>query len=319
MPITSEILPGLFFVERGYLNGNHLVAPPGEMGDRSGKATLVDTGYETGWPRTEKALAALGVTPEKVGLIVCTHAHCDHVGGNRRIQEASGCGVAMHPEGRRWVEARDARRTWTSFYDLKADWFTPTRTLADGETLALGAHEFTVLHTPGHTADSVCLYNRRARLLVSADSLWENDLALTTTAIEGEGALDLLRASLDRMEGLEVSTVLPGHGRPFTAFREALAEARKRLKRLRNDPRAQGTALLRKMVIFQLLIYQGETGIAVEEYRRLATRGEWFLDAKERFLGGGDADEAFRATIDDLARKGAVTLKDGKLMATARN
>jgi hydroxyacylglutathione hydrolase len=315
MPITSEILPGLFFIERGYLNGNHLVVP----GDGGSRAVLVDTGYETGWPRTVQALASLGVTPERVGLIVCTHAHCDHVGGNRRIQQASACEIAMHPEGRKWVEARDARRTWTSFYDLAADWFTPTRSLADGETLQLGAHEFTVLHTPGHTADSVCLYNRRERLLFSADALWENDLALTTTAVEGEGSLDTLRASLDRLEGLEVGRVLPGHGRPFTAFREALAEARKRLRRLQDDPRAQGTALLRKMVIFQLLIYQGETGIAVEEYRRLATRGEWFRDAKERFLGGGDADAAFRATIDDLVRKGAVRVTEGRLTAVARN
>jgi hydroxyacylglutathione hydrolase len=311
MPVTHQVLPGLFFVERGYLNGNHLVAA-------GASPALVDTGYETGWPRTREVLARLGVAPERVSLIVCTHAHCDHVGGIRRIQDASGCAVAMHPEGRKWVEQRDARRTWTSFYDLECDWFRPTRDLAEGEAVSLGGHEFSVIHAPGHTADSICLYDRKERVLISADALWENDLALTTTAIEGPGSLEDLRATLERLGSLDARLVLPGHGPPFTAFRAALAEAERRLRRLSGDPRAQGTALLRKMVIFQLLIHQGEEGVTVDEYRRLATRGEWFRDAGERLLGGKDPDVAFRDTIADLVRKGVVSLRDGRLRAVVR-
>ncbi len=57
----------------------------------------------------------------------------------------------------------------------------------------------------------------------------------------------------------------------------------------------------------------------MEEYARIAARGEWFTDARTRFLGGADPAEAFRATIDDLVRKGAVTLRDGRLSTGARN
>ncbi len=87
-----EILKDLFFIERGYLNGNHFVY-------RSEEPILIDTAYASGFSQTEKLIRGLGVDLSKVKLIVNTHCHCDHVGGNKIIQDRSGCDVAMHRIG----------------------------------------------------------------------------------------------------------------------------------------------------------------------------------------------------------------------------
>ena len=84
----NEILKDLFFIERGFLNGNHFVY-------RSDSPVLIDTGYISGFAETEKSITELGVTLSDVSLIVSTHTHCDHIGGNNRIQQKSGCEKAL--------------------------------------------------------------------------------------------------------------------------------------------------------------------------------------------------------------------------------
>ena len=80
---VEEILPDLFFVQRGYLNANHFVF----RGDRP---VLIDTAYLPHFDQTQRIISEIGVDLARVGLIVSTHCHCDHIGGNRRIQELSG-------------------------------------------------------------------------------------------------------------------------------------------------------------------------------------------------------------------------------------
>ncbi len=76
----NEILKDLFFIERGFLNGNHFVY-------RSDTPVLIDTGYISGFEETEKSITQLGVNLPDISLIISTHTHCDHIGGNNRIQQ----------------------------------------------------------------------------------------------------------------------------------------------------------------------------------------------------------------------------------------
>jgi len=86
---NNEILKDLFFIERGFLNGNHFVY-------RSESPVLIDTGYISGFDDTEKLIARLGVKLPDISLIISTHTHCDHIGANHRIQQKSGCEIALH-------------------------------------------------------------------------------------------------------------------------------------------------------------------------------------------------------------------------------
>ena len=71
-----EILKDLFFIERGYLNGNHFVY-------RSKPPVLIDTGYVSEFDETERRITELGVALSDISLIINTHTHCDHIGGNK--------------------------------------------------------------------------------------------------------------------------------------------------------------------------------------------------------------------------------------------
>lgn len=302
-----RIAHDLTFAERGYLNGNQLLAT-------GPSPAVVDTGYVTGWPTTERLLAEVGLAAERVRLVVNTHAHCDHVGGNHQLQRRSGCEIALHPLGRRHVETGDHRATWTGYFDLDADAFRPTRSLADGEPVLLGGREFTVLHAPGHSADSLVLHEPKEGILVSGDVLWEADVGLVNPFVEGSAALATHLETLEKIEPLRVRWVLPGHGRPFHDFAGALAESRKRIGRFMGEPTAQGTALLRKMFVFKLLI---RPGIPEPEFERHVVDSGWYRETVAHLVRG-EPGEVFRATLDDLLRKGVCRREDGKLTATAR-
>ena len=198
----NEILKDLFFIERGFLNGNHFVY-------RSETPVLIDTGYISDYEQTEKSITQLGVNLPDISLIINTHTHCDHIGGNNRTEQKSGCDIALHKVGKYFIDSRDDWSSWWQYYNQEAEFFRCTRSLEDGEIITLGPHEFQVLYTPGHASDGIVLYNRRDKVLLSSDTLWQTDMAVMTLRVEGSRALFDMQASLHKTENLEVQTVYP--------------------------------------------------------------------------------------------------------------
>jgi hydroxyacylglutathione hydrolase len=290
-----EALPGLYFIERGYLNGNHFVLPGPEP-------VLIDTAYYSGWERTRAELDALGVEPARVRLIINTHTHSDHIGGNHRIQKASGCQVALHPLGAGYIRKNDTRSTWLSYYGQEADYFSPTRELEDGETIRVGPHELTVLHTPGHASDGIVLYSAVHKALISSDTLWEKDLAVMTLGVEGDDAVEKALASLERLAGLEARAVFPGHGPFFTDSKNALDHAQKRYKAYLKDPERVWRDQLKRIFIFTLL-KDGAPDEAGFYARLMAT--PWFPETAQHL--SAEPHELFRDTLGLLMSKGLVS------------
>jgi hydroxyacylglutathione hydrolase len=305
MPV--EILPDFFFIERGYLNANHFAY-------RAAAPVLIDTGYIADFAQTRTLLTSIGIALEQIGLIVTTHCHCDHVGGNRLLQELSGCGIALHPLGKRFMEERDDRSTWWRYYRQEAEFFTATQTLADGQAIEIGPHRFEVIHTPGHSADGIALVNRKEKLLLSSDALWEKDMAVMTLKVEGEGALDAMLASLERIALLDVQIVYPGHGAPFTDVQAALARSRDRLKRFMAHTDQAGYDLLKKIIVYTLLMHRGA---AEETFFQHLMSTEWFPDTVKACFEGRYQD-LYDMVIAELVRKKVVVRKKGMLAATVK-
>ena len=216
-----EILEDLYFIQRGYLNANHFVFA-------ADKPVLVDTAYIVDVDQTLQMIEDLGVNVADTQLIISTHCHCDHIGGNKLIQDRSGCDIAAHKIGKYFIDTRDDWSTWWRYYNQRAEFFNCTRELNDGDDILIGPHEFKIIHTPGHASDGIVLYNKKDRILISSDTLWENDVAVMTIRVEGSTALFRMMESYDKIESLDVKVVYPGHGEAFADFKKALAKSRKK-------------------------------------------------------------------------------------------
>ena len=244
-----EILPNLFFIQRGYLNANHFVY-------RSEAPILIDTGYISDFDTTSALITSLGIDLADVSLILNTHTHCDHIGGNRFIQDISGCDIALHRIGKQFIDTRDNWSTWWRYYKQEADFFDCTVGLKDEDTVAMGPHKFQIIHTAGHAADGIVLYHRKSKILISSDTLWENDMAVMTLSVEGSQCLSLHLESLEKLSELEVLTVYPGHGRPFTNMADAISKARLRTQIFLENREKLGKDLLKKIIIYTILMHR---------------------------------------------------------------
>lgn len=302
-----EILRDLFFVERGYLSANHFVL-------RSEAPVLIDTAYVSAFGETQARLSELGVRIGDVRRIVSTHSHCDHVGGNRRIQDASGCEVAMHPAGRHFADRRDDWSTWWRYYDQEAEFFRCTESLADGEILPVGPHEFRVLHTPGHSSDGIVLYHPKEKILLSSDTLWERDIAVMTVRVEGSRAMFAHLESLEKLEALDVRMVFPGHGRPFSDMKAAIDRSRSRIRGFLECPESAGMDLLKKIIVYTLLM---RGAVQEEGFLDSLRATHWFPETVDLYFAGR-YERTYREVMAALAARGVVVSANGRLSTTVR-
>jgi glyoxylase-like metal-dependent hydrolase (beta-lactamase superfamily II) len=85
-----------------------------------------------------------------------------------------------------------------------------------------------VIASPGHDPESMVLHEPELELLISADALWQNGFGIVFPEVEGGArGFDAVRATLDRLAGLRVRAVIPGHGPAFADFDGAIARARR--------------------------------------------------------------------------------------------
>lgn len=305
--LVQEIMKGLFFVERGYLNGNHFVY-------RSEQPVLIDTGYVSDFNITEKIITSLGVNIEDVRRIIGTHCHCDHIGGNRLIQDRSGCDIAMHRIGKHFIDTKDDWSTWWTYYHQKADFFNCTQTLEDGDVISIGPHEFQVIYTPGHSADGIVLYNPKEKILLSSDTLWQNDLPVITIRIEGSRALFSFQESLEKIESLNVNRVYPGHGKPFTQFKDAVASCKDKLNRYLKHPERIGTDLLKKIMIYTLMMH---LSVQADTFFDHLMETWWFKETVDLYFNK-DYETKYQQILESFLARGIVKQKEGQFFTTVK-
>jgi hydroxyacylglutathione hydrolase len=303
----NEILKDLFFIERGFLNGNHFVY-------RSDSPVLIDTGYISGFDETEDLITRLGVNLPDISLIISTHTHCDHIGGNNRIQQKSGCDIALHKVGKYFMDSRDDWSTWWRYYNQEAEFFKCTRSLEDGEMITLGPHQFQVLYTPGHASDGIVLYNRREKILISADTLWQTDMAAMTLRVEGSRALFHMLESLQKIEALDVQTVYPGHGRPFHDMPKAIDRSKQRIDNFLRHPENIGDDVLKKIIVYTLLMKKSMPadtlfGYLMDTY--------WFKETVDLYFKG-QYEAKYDEVINSFLSRGIIRQENGSLSTTVK-
>lgn len=271
-----EVAPGVLrmqlpinFTGLGHVNMYGLVDARG--------LTVVDPGLPDGasWNAIESRLAVAGFQIERVHTVVVTHSHPDHFGGAGRLAEEAGARIVTHADFViPWLSGRepDLATLDDEFLQRRAPWSNepielsaeqrragaafgggsefppprPTLRLHHGDVVELGDRRWTAMHTPGHTADHLCLYDRDTGVLLTGDHV----LPSITPHIAGTGfgpdVLSEYLASLREVARLAVTLALPAHGHPFTDVEARVAAINEhhvtRLEQLRRIGAAIGVA-----------------------------------------------------------------------------
>ncbi len=178
--------------------------------ERTMAAAIVDPGGDL--PRLDAAIERLGVKLEAIWL---THAHIDHAGATGTLARRRGLPiVGPHPGDQFWIDALPQQSRMFGFPE--AEPFTPTRWLADGDTVSLGDETLAVRHCPGHTPGHVVFHSAAAKRAFVGDVLFAGSIGRTDFP---GGDYDTLIASItQRLWPMGDDTVfIPGHG-PESTF-----------------------------------------------------------------------------------------------------
>ncbi|HZL75667.1 MAG TPA: MBL fold metallo-hydrolase [Propionibacteriaceae bacterium] len=228
-----RLAPGLHYIGSDVVN-SYLVEDAGGL-------TIIDAGLSGHWRELEQELKQLGYSLDDVRGIVLTHGDTDHIGFAERLRERNGIVVHVHEldAARARGEVKKPNAGWGPvkvrplvgflWYSARHGGLRirPVRevtTFADGEVLDLPGSP-RIIHLPGHTPGSVAVH------VPAVDALFVGDAMTTGNVLTGEqgprpapftldpeGAL----ASLAKLEAVQATWVLPGHGAPW---RGGVAEA----------------------------------------------------------------------------------------------
>jgi hydroxyacylglutathione hydrolase len=176
------------------------------------KGVIIDAPFESsGWQM--QRVRELGLNIEKILL---THSHWDHIAEAHLLQGLLGAPVYINEEDLANLEHPGADGLPLAF---PVEGVKPAGFLTDGQTIKVGALEIKVIHTPGHSAGSVCFYLEAEKLLISGDTLFRGTIGHINFP---SSRPDLMWDSLKRLAALPADTkVFPGHGESTTIGRES--------------------------------------------------------------------------------------------------
>jgi hydroxyacylglutathione hydrolase len=185
----DPLLRDIYFIEGVGLCSNIFIFAEGD------NISLVDTGSGMEPNAVSPQLEQLGLEIERVTRVVITHGHIDHIGGLKEICEHSSPEVFVHPN--------DAD-------DLKSMGIKTLAYIEDDDIIRIGRRELRVIHSPGHTEGSICLYDNE--IVATGDTAFPGGYFGRTDLPSGDWRK--LIESLDKLSRLNVRVMLPGHGEP---------------------------------------------------------------------------------------------------------
>ncbi len=169
--------------------------------------------YANAYLAQETVLVDAGVTPmaveayrDTIKYIVLTHCHFDHIAYLTPLVKMTGAQVCIHAADADGL--REDSRSLATHFGAHSPGIIPDMLLEDGSRI----EGLDVIHTPGHTPGSICLYNTETQDLISGDTVFA-DGAFGRYDFVG-GSRDALETSLDRVAKLKVNGLYAGHGIP---------------------------------------------------------------------------------------------------------
>ncbi|HTT20599.1 MAG TPA: MBL fold metallo-hydrolase [Candidatus Sulfotelmatobacter sp.] len=183
------------------------------IGDETTRdAMVIDPGDEI-----DDILAFVRKHNLQVKQIVITHAHIDHVGGAMKLRAATGAPILLNQNDYALLKMLDVQAAWIGVPapgKVEID-----RSITTGETVSAGSHTAQILHTPGHTEGSICLYFEPEKKLIAGDTLFAGSIGRTD--LPGGDMQKIMHSLHTTVLALPDDTVvIPGHGESTTIGEE---------------------------------------------------------------------------------------------------
>lgn len=305
LPLTSaQISPelqqlGITVFERGWLSSNNILIEGAET------TALVDSGYSTHASQT-LALVQQALQTRPLDLLLNTHLHSDHCGGNAALQ-------CMYPQMTTLIPPGQVAAV--SNWDPEALTHEPTGqtcpafkiqgVLKPGETIQLGDVHWEIHAARGHDPHSVIFFEPSGRILISADALWENGFGVVFPELEDISAFDEVADTLTLIEALKPAIVIPGHGTVFAGVDDALRRARSRLDQFKKEPEKHRRHALKVLIMFKLLEWQS---VNVQDLFHWYVKTPYIstIERRTSMLEESPLHMAFTSLINELAKSGAL-------------
>ena len=173
-------------------------------GDRN---VLVDTGLARDPSRLISRIRS-ALNGSDLDMLVLTHCHADHVGGLDAVAREFGCKAYAHPEDAARLREGDSEYILDRMFGFRLG-KCDVGDLPDGHVIDTGDHRLRVVHTPGHTRGSICLYDEATCALISGDTLFAGGVGRTD--FPGGSRSDMER-SLNSLRRFDIKGLYPGHG-----------------------------------------------------------------------------------------------------------
>jgi glyoxylase-like metal-dependent hydrolase (beta-lactamase superfamily II) len=204
---------------------------------------LIDSGLDQDFLSLQEQLLSLGLKVRDIDLVINTHEHLDHIGANRYFQETAF--IAAHRFAATKITLEDHYVTLYRSGDrnevpLHIHLWLENRSLFD-----LGSHTLEVVHTPGHTSGSICIYEFKTKVLFSGDTVFAGG---TLSYIAESGSVGDYVNSITRLEARKISKIFPGHGDICQNPEQDLSQAIINAKKLLRGERGVSTSFYRPPV-----------------------------------------------------------------------
>ncbi len=296
--------PGVQVIERGWLSANMVVV--------SGRhnTAVVDSGYCT---HSEQTLALVNVvlSGAPLDLLLNTHLHSDHCGGNFVLQSAHTDLRTLIPPG---------HAPYVANWDPVMLTHTPTGQLCPrfnyqgllmpGTEILLGEGLWQIHAAAGHDPHSVILFEAESRTLISADALWENGFGVVFPELEGIAAFAEVAETLELIQRLDPLTVIPGHGRTFPYSDQVVQRAQQRLVAFTENPTKHARHGAKVLLKFKLLEVQSQ---ALIEYKSWAFKTSYFELVRAKFFSDITLSDWIDQMISELIHTGAAK-REGEII-----
>lgn len=197
----KEIIPNLYLLKTGKPSCNSYLILGNKMN------ALIDPGINKSFKILKKDIEKIGIDIGDLNMVINTHEHVDHFGANRFLQRKVP--ILTHRYAATKIVSADDEVLLCRAHGENPHGYQVNIWLENLNVLNLGGWFLKILHTPGHTSGSLCIYEPRQRVLISGDTVFAQG---TISDISSSGSYGEYINSLARLNTMKIDLLLPGHG-----------------------------------------------------------------------------------------------------------